>query len=75
MTEKKLAVKKIYPIGDDLFLIIAFAAFIVAVVSRLLAISPIFWGVTPVQLLNGAVVCLLFSMALSIRDMAQTGKG
>lgn len=66
--------KKVYRIGDDLFMVIAFVAFIVGAVLRLLGISPIFWEITPAQLVNGAVVCLLFSIALSLRDMAQPGK-
>jgi len=66
--------KKLYPIGDDLFLVIGFIAFMVAVVTRLLGISVIFWGITPIQLFNGAMACLLFSIALSLRDIAQTGK-
>jgi hypothetical protein len=66
--------KKVYHVGDDLFVVIAFVSFVVAVISRLLGISPIFWGITPLQLFNGALACLLFSIALSLRDMAQVGR-
>lgn len=66
--------KKMYRISDDLFMMIAFVAFMVGVVTRLLGISEIFWGITPLQLFNGTVVCLLFSIALSLRDLAQPGK-
>jgi len=66
--------RKIYPIGDDLFLAIAFVAFFVAVITRLLGISPIIWGITPLQLFYGAIACLLFSIALSLRDMSQKNK-
>jgi hypothetical protein len=67
-------VKKNYYMGDDLFVIIAFIAFMVAVVLKLLGISTIIWGVTTAQLFKGAVVCLLFSIALSLGDIARAGK-
>lgn len=66
--------KKVYSITDDLFMVIAFVAFMVGVVTKLLVISPIFWGITPIQLFNGALMCLLFSIALSLRDLAKAGK-
>ena len=64
--------KKVYRIGDDLFMSIAFVVFIVGVVLKLLGISTIIWGITPIQLFNGAAVCLLFSIALSLREMAHS---
>jgi len=66
--------KKTYHMGDDLFVVIAFVTFIIAVVLKLLGISEIVWGITATQLFKGAVVCLLFSIALSLRDLAQSGK-
>ena len=66
--------KKNYYMGDDFFVVIAFIAFMVAVVLKLLGISTIIWGITSVQLFKGAVVCLLFSIALSLGDMARAGK-
>jgi len=67
-------VKKVYHMSDDLFVVIAFIAFMVAVVLKLLGISTIIWGITSVQLFKGAVACLFFSIALSLRDLAQSGK-
>ena len=64
--------KKTYEIGEDLFIIIAFVAFLVGVVLRLLDISPIIWGITTAGLLKGTVVCLLFSIALSVRELARS---
>jgi len=64
--------KKMYDIGEDLFMIIAFVAFTVAVMIRLLEISPIIWGITPDQLFKGATVCLLFSIALSLRELVRS---
>lgn len=67
-------VKKVYSVGDDVFMIIAFISFMVGVVFRLLDISPILWGITPKQLINGAVVCLLFSIAFGLKDITQASK-
>ena len=66
--------KNIYQVGDDLFVVIAFVAFVVAVFTRLLNISPLYLGITPVQLFKGAAMCLLFSIGLSLRDMAAVGR-
>ena len=62
--------KQIYRIGDDLFVLIAFISLVVAIVTRLLGITNIIYGIRPVQLLCGSAICLLFSVALSLRDMA-----
>lgn len=66
--------KNIYQIGDDLFVIIAFVAFVVAVFARLAGVPPMFLGITPIQLFRGAGMCLLFSIGLSLRDMAAASK-
>ena len=64
--------KSVYQIGDDLFILIGFVAFIVAVFSRLINVPSVIWGITPGQLFKGAMACLLFSIGLSLRDMLQT---
>ncbi|MFH1577457.1 MAG: hypothetical protein ABIC18_00080 [Candidatus Omnitrophota bacterium] len=64
--------KQTYHIGDDLFLVLAFSGFMVAVVAKLLGISLLFWGVTSIQLFGGSIVCLLFSIALSLREVAKS---
>lgn len=64
--------KKMYDIGEDVFMIFAFVAFTVAVMLGLLGISPIIWGITPDKLYKGATVCLLFSIALSLRELARS---
>jgi len=66
--------KKIYPIGDDIFMVIAFSAFVVGLVLRLLGIPTIIWGIAPIQLIKGSAFCLLFSIALSLREMAHSVK-
>jgi hypothetical protein len=66
--------KKIYNVGDDLFLAIAFVTFIVGGVLRLLGISTLFWGITARDVIQFSVMCLLFSIALSLYDLAHGQK-
>jgi len=63
--------RKAYPLGEDLFMIIAFIAFIVGVALKLLNIETVIWDVTPSHLFKGAVGCLLFSVAMSLRDITR----
>lgn len=63
--------KKVYNFGDDLFLAIAFVSFVIGAFLRLLGFSYVFWGITTKSLIMNSVVCLLFSIALSLYDMAQ----
>jgi hypothetical protein len=62
--------KKVYNLGDDLFLAIAFMSFVIGAVLKLLGIENIGWGVTARGLIINAVICLLFSIALSLYDVA-----
>ena len=62
--------KKVYNLGDDLFLAIAFVSFVVGAVLRLLGIDEIAWGITSRSLIFNAIMCLLFSIALSLYDVA-----
>jgi hypothetical protein len=68
-------VKKVYNLGDDMFLAVAFVTFAIGVVLRLLGIYrfEVVGGVvlTAETLIRGAIVCLLFSIALSLYDLAQ----
>ncbi len=66
--------KKIYNIGDDLFLAVAFMTFMVGGVLRLLGISTLFWGITTRSIVQLSVICLLFSIALSLYDLAHGQK-
>ncbi len=66
--------KKVYNLGDDLFLAIAFVSFTVGVVSRLLEIDSFFWGITPQHLISLSMMCLIFSIALSLYDIASSAK-
>lgn len=62
--------KKMYNIGEDLFISLAFVTFIVGGVLRLLQINELFWGITTRNIIGLSIVCLLFSMALSMYDIA-----
>lgn len=62
--------KKMYNIGEDLFIAIAFATFVVGGFLSLLGIKLLFWGITTKGVLDLSLMCLLFSMALSLYDMA-----
>lgn len=66
--------KKVYHLGDDLFLATAFVTFMVGGVLRLLGISTLFWGITTRSVVQLSVVCLLFSIALSLYDLAHGQK-
>ncbi|MDD5669672.1 MAG: hypothetical protein PHE58_06565 [Candidatus Omnitrophica bacterium] len=66
--------KKVYNIGDDIFLVVAFACFFIGGISKLLGISTIAWGITSHNLISLSVVCLFFSIALSLYDLANENK-
>ena len=66
--------KKVYNLGDDLFLAIAFVTFSIGIVSRLLEIDYFFWGITPHNLISLSMMCLIFSIALSLYDIANSAK-
>lgn len=66
--------KKVYHLGDDLFLATAFVTFMVGGVLKLLGISTLFWGITTRSVVQLSVVCLLFSIALSLYDLAHGQK-
>jgi len=63
--------KKVYNLGDDFFLAVAFVSFMIGSVLRLLGINEIGWGITATNLIYNAIVCLLFSIALSLYDIAR----
>lgn len=62
--------KKMYNIGEDLFIAIAFVTFIIGGVLRLLQINELFWGITTRNIIGLSIISLLFSMALSMYDIA-----
>ncbi len=62
--------KNVYRLGDDLFIAIAFVSFMIGLVLRLLEIKKAFWGITTIGILRFSVMCLLFSIALSLLDLS-----
>ena len=66
--------KKDYLICGDLFIATAFATFVLGIVFKLLRIGDIALGITPQALLKTSFWCVLFSMALSLIDMASKNR-
>lgn len=66
--------KKMYHLGDDLFIACAFVSFLVGGMLKLLGITTIFWNVTVNSVVSLSVICLLFSIALSLYDVAHGEK-
>ncbi|RKY40674.1 MAG: hypothetical protein DRP76_01380 [Candidatus Omnitrophota bacterium] len=63
--------KNVYRVGDDLFIAAAFVSFIVGIILKLMGISDIWLGITPKGILFFSMMCLLFSIALSLYDLNQ----
>ena len=61
--------KKVYRLGDDLFIAMAFVSFVVGVMLRLLSISQVPFGVNHREVLFFSMMCLLFSISLSLYDL------
>jgi len=57
-------------VGDDLFIALAFVTFILGGVFKLMGFSNLLWGITPANLIFLSMMCLLFSIALSLYDVA-----
>ena len=63
--------KKNYLICGDIFIAAAFSAFIIGSVTYLLGIKYIIWNITSLSLVKLSYWCLLFSIALSLMEMAK----
>ena len=66
--------KSMYRVGDDIFIAAAFVSFIIGTVLRLMDIKKIALGITPQNIIFFAIICLLFSISLSLYDLNQGGK-
>ena len=66
--------KKVYHLGDDLFIACAFVSFLLGATFKLLGINSLFYGITPKNLISLSAFCLLFSIALSFYDLAHGQK-
>lgn len=63
--------KTVYSLGDDIFIAMAFVSFIIGIALRILSISQIAFGLNYKEVLFFSVMCLLFSIALSLYDLGQ----
>lgn len=61
--------KSVYRLGDDLFVAGAFVTLIIGVVLKLLGIYEIGLGITIRSIFSFSVVCLMFSIALSLYEL------
>jgi len=66
--------RKIYPLGDDFFIALAFISFVVGIILKLMGIDTIGFGVTNNSIFYFATMCLLFSVALSLYDITRERK-
>jgi hypothetical protein len=66
--------KKMYHLGDDLFIACAFVTFALGGTFKLLGIERLPYGITAKNLLFLSAFCLLFSIALSLYDLAHGEK-
>jgi len=64
--------RKVYPLGEDIFIASAFVTFIIALVIRVMELTPLPFDITPKHIFYFSAICLLFSIALSLRDIAQS---
>jgi hypothetical protein len=64
--------RKVYSVGDDLFVALAFISFVVGIGLRILSLSGIPFGINYREILFFAMMCLLFSIALSLYELNQS---
>ena len=64
--------KKVYRVGEDVFIILAFVTFAVGVFLRALRFKELIWGITTNEVIAFSIACLLFSIALSVYDLNVT---
>ncbi len=63
--------KKEYLITGDVFIAASFVTFILGGMFKLIGINVILWSITPMSLLKFSYWALLFSIALSLIDIAK----
>jgi len=61
--------RKVYRLGDDLFIAIAFVSFVIGIILRLMGIEDLPLGIDTKAVLFFSMMCLLFSIALSLYDL------
>jgi len=63
--------RKVYSVGDDLFVAMAFISFVIGIALRILSLSDVPFGISYKEILFFAMMCLLFSIALSLYELNQ----
>ena len=66
--------KGVYRVGDDLFVAMAFVSFVIGIALRILSVSQVAFGINYKEVLFFAMMCLLFSIALSLYDLNVSSK-
>jgi len=66
--------KEVYRVGDDIFVAMAFVSFVLGIALRILSISHVTFGLTYQEVLFFSVMCLMFSIALSLYDLNTSSK-
>jgi hypothetical protein len=61
--------RDVYRVGDDIFVAMAFVSFVLGIALRILSISQVTFGVNYKEVLFFSMMCLLFSIALSLYDL------
>jgi len=61
--------RDVYRVGDDIFVAMAFVSFVLGIALRILSISQVSFGVNHKEVLFFSMMCLLFSIALSLYDL------
>jgi hypothetical protein len=66
--------KEVYRVGDDVFVGMAFVSFVLGIALRILSISKVTFGLSFKEVLFFSMMCLLFSIALSLYDLNASSK-
>lgn len=64
--------KKTYNLSGDIFIAAAFIFLLVGIVTKLLGIEVLFWGIRASGLIKLTALSLMFSIALNLHDLAHT---
>ena len=61
--------KDVYRVGDDIFVAMAFVSFVLGIALRILSVSQVSFGINYKEVLFFSMMCLMFSIALSLYDL------
>jgi len=63
--------RKVYRLGEDLFIATAFVCFFIGLVGKVADIFGVVLGINYQALLTFSMMCLMFSIALSLYELTQ----